>query len=96
MSILSRPRVEDTMAVSSIHLVKDPMSNMNVPSCIPRAGMNEFAALTLDEPGVIRSCSHVCEQVHDDRISDPFTEVHSDFILENGRSGARFRSVLGL
>ncbi|MCK7478033.1 MAG: hypothetical protein M0C28_11825 [Candidatus Moduliflexus flocculans] len=51
------------MATSSIPQVKTPLANMNALSCIPNAGMNELAALTLDDLGVIRDCSQACEPV---------------------------------
>jgi len=51
------------MVSSSIPQVKNPLAGMNASSCIPSTGINELAALTLDDMGVIRDSSHACEQV---------------------------------
>ncbi|MDP2030783.1 MAG: PAS domain S-box protein [Thiobacillus sp.] len=51
------------MATSSIPQVKNPLANLNISPRIFNAGMNELPVLTLDDMGVIRDCSHTCEQV---------------------------------
>lgn len=74
-SIPRYPRMEVLMATSDI-----PLANMNASSCIPSAGISELAALTLDDMGVIRDCSHACEQVFG-YLPDELAGRHVSMIL---------------
>lgn len=85
------------MANTRIHQVKPPLANLNAPSCIPNAGMDELAALTLDDMGVIRDCSQACEQVFG-YLLDELAGCHVSMILpqlpvtdlvQDGRINAR-------
>lgn len=68
------------MATSSIPQVNPSLANMNASSCISSAGMNELAALTLDDFGVIRDCSRECEQVFG-YLMDELAGRHVSIIL---------------
>ena len=68
------------MATSSIPQVNPSLANMNASSCISNAGMNELAALTLDDFGVIRDCSYECEQVFG-YLMDELAGRHVSIIL---------------
>ncbi len=68
------------MTTSSISQVPPPLANMTVSACIPNAGTNELAVLTLDDFGVILDCSHACEQVFG-YLMDELAGRHVSIIL---------------
>lgn len=72
--------MEALMVISSIPQVKNPQANMNASPCIPDSCMNELAALTLDDMGVIRDCNRACEQMFG-YLPDELASRHVSMIL---------------
>ena len=85
------------MANSRMLQAKTPLANRNAPPGNRNAAINELAALTLDDMGVIRDCSQACEQVFgygaDElagcHVSMVLPQLPTTELVQDGRINAR-------